>query len=397
MFFIYFRMIWKKGLMVLPRLLLTVFVTAAVIGGAAFVVYHASGEEDTLPGVDVAIVTEGNDFSITMGTQLVQNMESVRSICRFHEVNEAEAAEGLKSGRFQAAAYLPENIYEDVDSGVNTPVRVQVSSQSLLSLRMFRDLVDAGLSIIQTGESAVYAIYDTAAEYGAEGSPGQIANDISARFMTLALQRDTVFHTTVISPFGEISIPVFYTVTILLFVTCILFGISFAELYKGENRAFRICLKRSGTGDAARAAARVTVVTLVLFLFLSLVYILLSFFSSLTVFNGTYLIILAVPAFSTAAFIHMIYSFTSGESGSLFYLLFSILVFIVGGGLFPSAMLPDMLKSVPRFLPVQTWQDCLSGVFMGSPSKSAVMSAAGAGLLMILAGLAAEKLTGEIK
>ena len=92
-------MIWKKGLMILPRLFLTLLAAAIAIIGTAFVIYQASGDTNVFPGIDVAIVTDGDSLSVSMGTRMVQEMESVKAVCRFHEVNEEEAVSGLQSGR----------------------------------------------------------------------------------------------------------------------------------------------------------------------------------------------------------------------------------------------------------------------------------------------------------
>ena len=383
---IYFQMIWKKGLMVVPRLLLTLLVTALFLGGTAFLLYTAAGDDQVFPGVDVAVVTESPDFTISMGTRLVQSMESVSSVCRFHEVREEEAIEGLKNGRFQAAAYLPLNIYDDVNEGVNTPVRIQIPSESLLSLSIFRDLVDSGLSILQIGESAVYAIYDACYLYDSETAPEGLANRISADFTTRALQRGIVFDVSVISPYGDISIPVFYTITAVLVLLCVFLGTAFSGLYTGENQAVRCCLMREGIGETAQGLARISIVSLVLWGFLCIVYGILALFTDFTVFRPVSLLYLWALAFSLAGFFHLIYSLVPEEAKSLFFLLSGILIFLLGGGLFPDSMLPELLAFVPRILPVRIWQGFLSSIFMGRNGTAFLLRALFAGALMAAAG-----------
>ena len=391
--FIYCKLIWKKGLAILPRFFITLAVTALALAGAGFVLYSATGDSSVLPGVDVALVTEGNDPTVKMGAGIVQNMESVRAVCRFHDVSEEEAVAGLKDGRYQAAAYLPEDIYEDVNSGVNTPVKVQVSSRSLLSVSMFRDLIDVAMTMLQTGESAVYALYDAADVYETNKNVSSVTGQIAVSYLALALQRAAAYNVTVISPYGETGLPVFYTVTGVLAAICILFGVSFSSLYRQESPVVRKCLARTGVRDAAGIFARMSVVTVVLWGLLIGACLALSLFTDIAVFRVSTVLQILPVAFSLAAFMHMIYSFASGESGSLIYLLVSLLVFVLGGGLFPASFLPEVLAAVPRYLPVQLWQRVLTGVFAGETVFEAARLTLIYGAVMTIAGALGAKVS----
>ncbi len=389
--FIYCKLIWKKGLAILPRFFITLAVTALALAGAGFVLYSATGDSSVLPGIDVALVTEGNDPTIKMGAGIVQNMESVRAVCRFHEVSEEEAVAGLKSGRYQAAAYLPEDLYEDVNSGVNTPVKVQVASGSLLSVSMFKDLIDVAMTMLQTGESAVYALYDAAEVYETNKKVPSVTGQIAVKYLGLALQRAAAYNVKVISPYGETGLPVFYTVTGILAAICILFGVSFSSLYKKESPVVRKCLARTGVRDAAGVFARLSVVTAVLWGLLVVTCFIVSRFADFAVFRASTMLQLLPVAFSLAAFMHMIYSFASGESGSLVYLLVSLLVFVLGGGLFPASFLPEVLAAVPKYLPIQLWQRVLTGAFAGESAAEAVRLTLVYGIVMIVVGVLGAK------
>ena len=87
----------------------------------------------------------------------------------------------------------------------------------------------------------------------------------------------------------------------------------------------------------------------------------------------------------------MIYSFASGESGSLVYLLVSLLVFVLGGGLFPASFLPEVLAAVPKYLPIQLWQRVLTGAFAGESAAEAVRLTLVYGIVMIVVGVLGAK------
>ena len=90
---------------------------------------------------------------------------------------------------------------------------------------------------------------------------------------------------------------------------------------------------------------------------------------------------------------HMIYSFASGESGSLIFLLVSLLVFVLGGGLFPASFLPEVLAAVPKYLPVQLWQRVLTGAFAGETALEAVRLTLVYGAVMTVVGAAGAKVS----
>ena len=382
---VYRKLIWKKAMLVLPRFLLSLVLSVLAVGLCAFVVYKASGEERMLPGIDVAVVAEGDDLMVQMGMNLVQGMESVKSLCRFHSTDEADAVSGLQSEKYQAAVYLPEDIYDDVNEGVNTPVRVQISSRSILSLSLFRDLVDTALSMIQTGESAVYALYDTSYAYETNGKVDPLTDRIAAGFMTLAITRGSDFRVTVLSPYGDISIRSFYTVTIVLFLVCLLLGACFAGLFRREKEAMLVSLKRNGITDLTRTGAKISAMMLVLFPLLTVTYIALSRLTDISVFRLASLLFLLVLSLSLASFMHLICQVVPGEACSLFYMIVSMVIFLLGGGLFPSSMLPESLHVLPALLPVRGWQRCLLEVFEGTLSSEVLLEVLLYGFIMAAA------------
>ena len=59
----------------------------------------------------------------------------------------------------------------------------------------------------------------------------------------------------------------------------------------------------------------------------------------------------------------MIYSLVNFGSGEIIYLLLGILMFVLGGALFPVSMLPGPLSGAASLLPVQHWQKYLADMF----------------------------------
>ena len=159
----YCRMIWKKGLLLLPRFVIAILCTTAVLFGVVYVFATYMQEDQVLPKAKVALVTAPGDFVTRLGANAITGMNSVQQVCDIQFMDKKEAEESMQTGKIDAAIYLTEDIYSDISSGENTPVRVQVSSRSFAGLDLFEDLLGDGMTMLQTGEAMVYSLTNSVA------------------------------------------------------------------------------------------------------------------------------------------------------------------------------------------------------------------------------------------
>ena len=384
---VYLELTWKKAFLLLPRFVLTILGTILVLAAAAFILYAAGREGTVLPRVSVAVVTEDGDLTTGMGARLAEKMDSVKSVCDFHYLNEEEAEQALREGTVQAAVYLTRDIYNDINNGINTPVRIRITEDSGLAVQTFQDLVNVGISMLQTGESAVYAIDETAVTYPVTRPVPDLMDQLAMKFLALALNRSGAFRVTTLSAYGNITITGFYLATGLLFVTVVLFGMSFAALYGQEEKTAGICLRRNGAGPVWQSLCRISAMTFILWVLLGFCSWLLTEATKAADFRIWHFLMLLPLAFSAAGFLHFVYSLAGGQEGSLVCLLSGILIFVFGGGLFPSSMLPGGLSRICSMLPVQYWQRYLADLFWNGFSAADLIKILFAGMLCGLAGV----------
>lgn len=131
---------------------------------------------------------------------------------------------------------LPEQFYEDVDSGKNTPATIYFPENAPLNTRVFGELVADGVSLLRTAEAGVYATYDTAQIYQAEISRDQIGDVISELYIYEAFDRTSVFQKNVYSSLGKADIHQYYfsAAVLLLFL---MMGVNYGYLYQKQSRA----------------------------------------------------------------------------------------------------------------------------------------------------------------
>ncbi|MBQ1312480.1 MAG: ABC transporter permease [Blautia sp.] len=385
---IYYLLIWKKGIRILTRFFVTLLVTGVILILGTLAIFAASRKEKSLlPRVQVAVTVLDGNMATTMAVQMVGEMDAVRNVCDFRLLSKEEAQRAVRDGTVQASIYLTEDLYQDVNHGVNTPVLVEVAKDSSLGLQLFKDLINVGVSMLQIGEANVYTLDEISEVYEMNVSVSDLMDTIADNYLNLAFNRNSVWITTMLSPYGNISMMGFYSITVALAVVCLLFGTGFSGLYDQKEHSVDVCLARMGITTVTRSLARLLVETFVNWLLLIIVLLPALYFTNsaeLSVSMVSTVIPGLIPiAFSVAAFIHLVNSFAVGDSGNLFYLIISILLFVLGGGLFPAAYLPPALYRISSVLPIGFWQRYLSDLLWNGFSVSSL-----AGVLLFGTGMA---------
>ncbi len=383
---IYYLMIFKKALLILPRFLLTIAVTAAILIGATFLLYQDAQERRLLPRLQIGCVVPDGDAATAFTARMIANMDALKNLCDFAILSEEEADSSLLSGRLHMAFYLTPDIYNDVNNGVNTPVRIRVSKDSGMAVQMFKDLVYVGLSILQSGESANYALGETARDYEMTLDVAALRDNIASQSISLALNRAKIYTTYLLSAYGNISMAGFYVMTVLFAIVCLFLGMGFGALYDRKERTVDQCLRRMGIRTLSQTLSRLLSMGVVIWVMMVFILFIVGTFTAIAPFSLSLLLPLIPLAFSVAAFIHMGSALTAGEQGSLFYLLLCVLLFVLGGGLFPSAYLPPSLKNIAAFLPIKAWQQYLSGLLWNGFNARHLLSVVCFGTVMAVLG-----------
>ncbi|MBQ8305399.1 MAG: ABC transporter permease [Blautia sp.] len=388
---IYFELILKKGLLSLPRFLLALAVTGVILLVSALAMFAMTGRDQLSTTIPVGIVIPEGDMLTSMGAGMLAEMESVKSICSFQYLSEEQADAALSDGTIQAAIYLTRDLYQDINSGVNTPIRILIPRDSTLGVSLFRDLVTVGVSMLQVGEAAVYSLEETADMYEVVTPVQTLMDDMAMEFVSLAMSRNAAWDSTLLSEYGSITMTGFYLITAILAFLSVFFGIGFSGLYEARELALEKCLSRKGIGAVSRSLARLFPMTAVLFVLLSAALSVAAAVSDLVTMRWYLLPALLPAAFCLACFIHMIHSLTLRTSGCLFYLLVTVLMFIMGSSLFPASSLPRILRPLPSVLPVHVWQKYLSDVLWNGFSLRSFLSCLLTGLVMAGIGALALK------
>lgn len=375
---IYFTLEYKKSIKVLLKtfsstliMLLLVILGVSVVSR---VVFHSRIFEP----VKVAMVIPEEQEKVKMVTQLAATMKSVESICEFVYTQEKEAKKMLAEGELQAAIILPENFYEDINTGGNTPLTIYVAENASLNQRVFQELLADGVSLLRTSEAGVYSMLDASRVYPAELTEAEIGDVISKAYIAEAFHRGEIFGKSIYSPLGEMDVYEYYfasAVTIILLMA----GMNFSFLYYKKSRAVEEKLRVSGVGAFSVSVVKIIVMGNFLWLLNAGVYIAgcmisKSRGSAFLVFEGSTLLYLVPQCLAIAAYFHLLYVI-SGKSvqGGSIVLAANIFMVLCSGAVIPVSYLPEAAGRIGEYLPLNFWNQYGADIFFEKISAEALL------------------------
>lgn len=391
-FLTYFILEYKKSIKVLLKSFGSTLMMLLLVIAGTWAVSHFVFQSHIFQPVKVGMVIDENDEKVKMITKLVSAMESVESICEFVYVDEDEAKKLLAKEELSAAIILPENFYEDVDSGYNTPVTVYVSGNVSLNQRVFRELLTDGVSLLRTSEAGVYSVLSVAREYPAELSQKKIGNVISEIYIEEAFYRGRIFASEVSSALGEMDLYQYYFISAVT-VFLLMSGLNYSFLYRKRTRAVEDKLKISGVGAFKVSVIKVIVMGNLLWLLSAGVYAAGCMISekmklNFLLFEGQTLLYLIPQCLAIAAYFHMLYAI-SGRSGQGAVIIFAANVFMIlcSGAVIPVAYLPTAAGKIGSILPLTFWNQYGAEAVFGQISVELLLVQAA--IMLIATGIGA--------
>ena len=346
--------------------------------------------------VKVDIAADGNQPDINLITSILSQTDSVKSVCSFEIKDKEQAENDIADAKADAAVILGEDFYDDVNNGVNTPVTIILGKRLRIGTETFKELARDGVSYIRTTEAAVYAADDTAAAYSMNIDTAKLQDAVSDIFISAVMNRGALFDAEVLLPFGKIGQNGYYASS---FVTLFLLflGFGFRYMYRKDGRAVDERLRMYGIRSLQNTAAKITVMTTILFSF-SFIVMAIMCISGMTVRVGLleqgkrYFIVrqifmMLIPSFSMACFLHMIYSGGRRDKNAIVLLfLLDIFMIVSSGVIVPISFLPDITARAGSIMPLRYWFLGISQILSGRLDVSTVAIQCAFGIAFAVAG-----------
>lgn len=350
----------KKSLIAARKSMVKFIVMLLLIAGGVLAVSLVMKDAGVFQTAEIGVVIPEDEAQTKMVAQFISAMDSVKSVCHFQYLNQDKAMASLEKGTLDAVLSLPEQFYEDVDSGKNTPATIYFPENAPLNTRVFGELVTDGVSLLRTAEAGVYAAYDTAQIHQTEISRDQIGDVISGLYIYEAFDRTSVFQKNVYSSLGKADLYQYYFSAAVLLLL-LMMGVNYGYLYQKQSRAVEEKIRIYGIGEEKNALIKVLLMTVPLWLVGILVYatgclvsgkLHLSFlWFDREVLSGTLLLAAVI-----AAYFHLVYTI-SGEStrGTIVLLAVNVFQIMASGVVIPAAYLPGIFGKIGAFFPLTFW------------------------------------------
>lgn len=312
------------------------------------------------------VIADDSDDSKTL-FRLLYAMESVNSICKFTYMEEEEAQEELANGNIHAVVMLNPDFYEDVYTGVNTPVQLLLGREKGFETSIFYELVLDGCELVRITEGAIYATMDVMDVYETKISVSDMQDMFTKLYIENILRRYDTFEEILLSPTGELNYTQYYFVSVVCIVV-LLFGLNFAVLYKDGEMAIARLLRREGLSNISVSMVKTIVMSVQIWLVMTawygggciFCYFAESAFLSWSVWGWLLLIPVAV---SMAAYFNMIYSWCQNRSKSgMILFVMNTLMLLVSGVLVPVSYMPEWVEAIYNVMPLTAWWQYISSV-----------------------------------
>lgn len=363
-FFVYLQLECKRTMKNLPYILAGVIVLVLLAGTIAFSAADLLYGDAEVGRIQVAVVKPEEDLLAEKVLDMIESLDSVNGLCTFTYLDEKNGMDGLRRGDFFALMKVPEGLVEGIMDGSNVPVVVVFPERARLEAAVFRELTEAGCSILSTAQAGIYAADEYL--YGNERSVfvPKAEEDLNRIFLSYALDREVYFRKETVNAGGDVGITVHFVIaalTLVIFLT----GIPAAPLMRNNGPALQQKLAAAGVRSWLQAAIRGVCMwgVLILMLLMPLVFAVCGRYIVLSAVN---LVRLAAVCGITATWILFCYEMCRNSSAAILVLFCTVVVMMfLSGGIVPSVFLPEGIREIGKYLPTNAVMELLKRMVTG--------------------------------
>lgn len=377
-FFLQIKLAFKS----LPVILLGMSCFAGLIVLMAFAGNKMLGSDTDNSKMNIALVMNDDSTLMDMAVSFVLQEDVVEEMCNLQEMTEEEALEALKRGEIIGVLIIPPDYLTGILNGTNVPARIILAdagdnSQSAV----FREMIDSAITDIATAQSAIYAAGDLCNVTG-YGDAAECMNYLNRTLLMYALGRNEYYETDAISEVGDLPVMWFYVaggiVLLLLFS-----GIICGEMFKKENDALNVSLKRSGLSMQFMALAKLTGVSLVFFVILCMAYVVAAIAGiiKVSVVSLPGLAVLVITVFSINLLIFQMID--NKAAAALVNFIVTVLMMFLSGNIMPEIFLPNIVNKIGMVMPTGWLVDLCGQIMLGSVRADTILICSGYGILFV--------------
>lgn len=347
---VYLRLELKRACKRLPHIYAGAIVLLLLVGTIALLAGKMLYGEQAVGRITVGVVLPEGDAVAKKAVAMLSTLESVKSNCDFEYMGREEALDRLKKGKLYGVMEVPEGFVQDIMSGANTPVRIILPEGFSLESRIFKELTDAGGSILGASQAGIYAGGELCVLHGLVSSIPQMEEELNRIYMSYSLPRGDYFRNVRVSATGDVDTFTFYAVSgaALFLLLCPIPVSSYLRPLKGVMRQKLALL---GVGPGTVAAGRIVGLG-----FLTVMAAMPVLAASVAVgritWNLSAMILFLGVCLAAASFVTAVYQIAGTGMGGIMLLFLGVTAMhFLSGGFLPLVFLPASFQAAAPFLP----------------------------------------------
>lgn len=375
--YIWFVTEWKRAVAQLPVLLkrLVIFVIACVVlmGLTVFGTRQIwSGNNTRKTTVRIGYVAP-EDMLTKLAVSYVEQLESVKSWCSLEKTTVDKGMALLENGALTALLILPDDLVNEILTGSNAPVTVYLPESvdaSITNSKVFEELANAGVGMLQTAQAEIYAAETLAGEAGVKNLLEEMYYDINRFNLSIALTRESLWENISLSVTGNHTYAVYYGsafFAIYLLVAALFIG----NFCKRNHLQQFMAWRRLGVPFAWQLASQWSALLLLMALVGVLPFCLLLYPPFAELLSVVFTPQMAVAVFFvlalSAMYALMVYQYVGEHQRAVLVLgLLALAQGYAAGCIIPSVLLPQGIAAVGAFVPAAYLKAAFTMLFTGS-------------------------------
>ena len=375
--YIWFVTECKRAVAQLPVLLkrLVIFVIACVVlmGLTVFGTRQIwSGNNTRKTTVRIGYVAP-EDMLTKLAVSYVEQLESVKSWCSLEKTTVDKGMALLENGALTALLILPDDLVNEILTGSNAPVTVYLPESvdaSVTNSKVFEELANAGVGMLQTAQAEIYAAETLAGEAGVKNLLEEMYYDINRFNLSIALTRESLWENISLSVTGNHTYAVYYGsafFAVYLLVAALFIG----NFCKRNHLQQFMAWRRLGIPFAWQLASQWSALLLLMALVGVLPFCLLLYPPFAELLSVVFTPQMAVAVFFvlalSAMYALMVYQYVGEHQRAVLVLgLLALAQGYAAGCIIPSVLLPQGIAAVGAFVPAAYIKAAFTMLFTGS-------------------------------
>ncbi len=375
--YIWFVTEWKRAVAQFPVLLkrLVIFVIACVVlmGLTVFGTRQIwSGNNTQKTTVRIGYVAP-EDMLTKLAVSYVEQLESVKSWCSLEKTTVDKGMALLENGALTALLILPDDLVNEILTGSNAPVTVYLPESvdaSITNSKVFEELANAGVGMLQTAQAEIYAAETLAGEAGVKNLLEEMYYDINRFNLSIALTRESLWENISLSVTGNHTYAVYYGsafFAIYLLVAALFIG----NFCKRNHLQQFMAWRRLGVPFAWQLASQWSALLPLMALVGVLPFCLLLYPPFAELLSVVFTPQMAVAVFFvlalSAMYALMVYQYVGEHQRAVLVLgLLALAQGYAAGCIIPSVLLPQGIAAVGAFVPAAYLKAAFTMLFTGS-------------------------------